>query len=133
MSLTIDSKRSSNLKPLDPHDTWSDDTAQHKAVLSSEADHVPAVHVDRIGAFPKAYVSLYAAAAMSHAHATKVDDETWFAEVRGLKGVYGEGESLEAAVNDLRDSLLPWLERKIAAGAEDLPEIDGYSLSLPRV
>lgn len=88
----------------------------------------PVVHVDRIEVgIPRLLVDQYVDAAMRHAFVQDLGADGWFAEIKGFKGVYGDGATRAAAIDDLRDALPGWVEFKLASGAE-VPDINGFSL-----
>lgn len=81
------------------------------------------VRVDRHMGIPVALIERYIEAAVRRAVVDRVDGR-WFAEVNSFEGVYGEGESRDGAIEDLRESLPMWIELKIRAGAS-LPKVNG--------
>ena len=53
---------------------------------------------------------------LSQAKYKILEDGSYFAEIPGLQGVWGSGESLEACREDLREILEEWLILKLKDG-----------------
>jgi predicted RNase H-like HicB family nuclease len=58
------------------------------------------------------------------------EDSKWFAEIPGFTGVWGEGDTQEQALEDLKDGLDDWLILKIEDEDRDLPVIAGIDLNV---
>jgi predicted RNase H-like HicB family nuclease len=63
-------------------------------------------------------ISQYVAAALERAHYRIVDDGTFAATVRGLKGVIATGPTLEACRRELAEVIEEWVLVRIARGLE---------------
>jgi predicted RNase H-like HicB family nuclease len=61
-----------------------------------------------------------------------LDDGTWFAEIDGFSGVWGNGKTVEECRQDLLEALQEWLILKLQDG-DPLPEINGVSLKISEV
>lgn len=125
MSLTLDFQRSSSLDPR-----------EHAVNYGIELINVrfaddPVVHVDRIRAgIPRILIDQYVDAAMRHAFVQDLGADGWFAEIKGFEGVYGDGATHDAAVEELEAALPGWVELKLSAGSA-VPDINGFSLPRP--
>ena len=60
---------------------------------------------------------------LSQAKYKILDDGSYFGEIPKLKGLWGEGKSLEACREDLREALEDWLVLKL----QDGDKIPGFS------
>ena len=76
--------------------------------------------------------SEYVEAAIRRAVYRQLEDETFFAEIPGFEGVWGNGGSIEDCRTDLRDALEGWLVLGLWEKDEALPVVDGLSL-VPRL
>jgi predicted RNase H-like HicB family nuclease len=74
--------------------------------------------------------SEYRHAAMRHAIYERQGSE-WFATVPDLPGLWGSGDTLEDAREDLLDSFDGWLDAHIKIGQHKPPVIDGVDLFAP--
>jgi predicted RNase H-like HicB family nuclease len=75
-----------------------------------------------------AILTAYIAAAMARARYKLLDDRTFFGEVPGLRGVWGNGKTLEACREELQEVLEDWLLLKLRDG-DDIPRIGRVQLS----
>lgn len=78
---------------------------------------------------PRSIVSLYAKRAEWHARVREVDPGVWVATVAGLDGAYGDGESAQAALDDLFEAVVGWVivRRRMRL---TIPPIDGLDLNV---
>ena len=60
-----------------------------------------------------------------------IEDGTYFGEIPGFDGVWGNGKTIEECRSDLIDSLEGWLILGLWDRDEALPEVEGISL-IPR-
>lgn len=74
--------------------------------------------------FNESLIRLYAAAARRHARTEDLGDDGWFAEVVGLEGVYGQGETRDEAEAELEVAIVAWVEIKLQHG-QPVPPMDG--------
>ena len=71
----------------------------------------------------------YCQKAIEKAEYKKLEDGTWFAELDGFKGVWGNGESVEACRKELITVLEEWIILKLR-DKDPLPEIDGLKIEI---
>jgi predicted RNase H-like HicB family nuclease len=60
------------------------------------------------------------------------EDSTWFAEIDGFEGVWGNGDTVEDCRTDLLEALEEWVILKLQDG-EQLPVVDGVAIKVPEV
>lgn len=122
------------IAPQPSHEAFTDANdmravpSQEKIVAFINAQ-TPRFHADRVGDLPGQLVHAYADSAVRHARAEQLDDDLWFASVFGLQGVWGEGSSAHAAIEELRQAIPGWvaIRREIKA---EIPPIEGFDLNL---
>jgi len=71
----------------------------------------------------------YCQKAIEKAEYKKLEDGTWFAELAGFKGVWGNGESVEACRKELITVLEEWIILKLR-DKDPLPEVDGLKIEI---
>jgi len=72
----------------------------------------------------------YIEAAMKHADYEMIEDEQrYYGEIQGFKGVYAAAENLETCRNELSEVLEEWIFFRIYNHL-DLPEVDGIRLQI---
>ena len=74
----------------------------------------------------------YIQAAMRRASYEKLEDGTFYGEVRGLSGVYGDGDTLEGCREELQSALEDWILFGLRNGAV-IPPLDQFDLNVARV
>ncbi len=74
-------------------------------------------------------LSKYCSVALQSAQYKKLDDGTWFAEINGFEGVWGNGLTIEESRQDLLEVLEEWLMIKIQDG-DQIPVIDGLEIKV---
>ncbi len=74
----------------------------------------------------------YCRKAIEEAQYKKLDDQTWFAELPGFKGVWANGNTIEECRNELISVLEEWLVLKLR-DKETIPQIDGMKLEIREV
>jgi len=74
----------------------------------------------------------YCEAALQYAQYKKLDDETWFSEINGFEGVWGNGVTIEECRRDLLEALEEWLILKLQ-DRDPLPVIDGIEIKVSEV
>lgn len=80
---------------------------------------------------PYALLEKYRAEAMKLALTRQLEDSgRRFAEIPSFVGLWGEGDSEEAAHGDLSGALEDWLLLKIERSDRDIPEISGINLNV---
>ena len=67
--------------------------------------------------------------AMEKAEYKQLEDGTWFAEIPGFEGVWGNGKTVEEACKDLWEVLEEWILLKIHDG-DVLPVMGGIELKI---
>jgi predicted RNase H-like HicB family nuclease len=73
----------------------------------------------------------YLNAALHSAQYKKLEDESWFAEVPGLDGVWANGESVEFCRQELLEVIEEWLILKLRDN-DDIPPINNTTIQIPR-
>jgi predicted RNase H-like HicB family nuclease len=74
----------------------------------------------------------YCETALKYAQYKKLDDGTWFAEIAGFEGVWGNGVTVEECRNDLISALEEWLIIKLQDG-DELPVVDDLEIKISEV
>lgn len=74
----------------------------------------------------------FARRAVQRATADQIETDHWFAEVAGLRGVWGDGPTPESARESLEESILAWVELKLRRG-EGLPVLDTPNIELSQL
>jgi predicted RNase H-like HicB family nuclease len=72
----------------------------------------------------------YIRAAMQRAEYEKLEDGTYYGEIPGLQGVWGNSGSLEGCRQELQEVLEDWILLGIRLG-HHLPVLDGIDLNAP--
>ena len=72
-------------------------------------------------------LTAYITAAMGRARYRLLDDGTYFGEIRGLQGVWGNAKTLEACRAELQEVLEDWLIVKLRDG-DPIPRIGRVQL-----
>ena len=72
-------------------------------------------------------ISEYIQAAMRRAQYELLEDNTFYAEILGLDGVFANAETLEACRAQLQEVLEGWIVLGLRLG-HDLPALDGIKL-----
>lgn len=71
----------------------------------------------------------YIQAALTRGRYKRLDDQSWFAEIPGLEGVWANADTVEACRAELAEVLEEWLLLKIY-DHDEIPELDGLDLSV---
>lgn len=71
----------------------------------------------------------YIQSAMHRASYEILEDQTFYAEIPGLEGVYANAETLEQCRDQLREVLEGWIILGLRMGQE-IPELDGINLNV---
>ena len=74
----------------------------------------------------------YCQKAIEKAEYKKLEDDTWYAEVPGFKGVWANGKSVEECRKELISVLEEWIILKLR-DKDPLPEIDGLTVEIKEV
>ncbi len=74
-------------------------------------------------------LSKYCQKALEKAEYKKLDDDTWFAEIKGFVGVWGNGITIEECRQDLLEVLEEWIILKLQDG-DSLPVIDEIEIKV---
>ena len=74
-------------------------------------------------------IRAYARAAASRAVVEEIEPNQWFADVKELAGVWGEGDTKDAAIANFEQSVVAWVEVKSKRGVA-VPSLDGIILNL---
>jgi len=77
-------------------------------------------------------LSDYIQKALEKAQYKKLDDETWFAEIPGFKGVWANAGTVEECRRELLEVLEEWMILKIRDG-DPIPEIEGVGIRIKEV
>lgn len=82
------------------------------------------------GTLPTGLIDRYVLNAMLRASLEQMEDGRYFAEVPGLQGVWADGDSEQAAYNELHETLQAWLKLKIDHADRDIPKIAEIDLNV---
>jgi predicted RNase H-like HicB family nuclease len=74
----------------------------------------------------------YCQKAIEKAEYKKLEDDTWYAEVPGFKGVWSNGKSVEECRRELITVLEEWIILKLR-DKDPIPEIDGLTVEIKEV
>ncbi len=96
-------------------------------VQPCEADLDP--HVAAASSVVERLVEQYAMLAVKHARCKRRDDGTYYADVVFLRGAWAEGDSPEAARDELRSVIESWALLKIEHHDGDIPPLEGLDLN----
>lgn len=99
--------------------TWTIEETMHDGIVST----------DDVEGIPRPLVDLYVDIAVRHALVREVDPGVWVATVAGLEGAWGDGESPDDAVSELREAIVGWVAVKRRVGATDIPLMEGIDLN----
>jgi predicted RNase H-like HicB family nuclease len=69
--------------------------------------------------------------ALRRASYSRLEDGSWCAEVRGLRGVIATGDTVEACRADLESVVEGWIILRVAKGLS-IPPLDGARIRVPR-
>lgn len=78
---------------------------------------------------PESLIEAYVNIAHSHRRSEQMDDGRWFAEVVGLQGAWGEGDTEAQASEELLDAIHGWVHFKIERGHDNIPPMEGIDLN----
>ncbi len=76
-------------------------------------------------------ITRYVAHALERAHYRVLEDGTFTATVRGLRGVIGTRATLEACRGDLAEVIEEWVLVRVARGLA-IPALDGATIKVRR-
>lgn len=71
----------------------------------------------------------YCEAALKRTQYKQLEDNSWFAEIEGFEGVWGNGDTVEECRTDLLEVLEEWILLKLRDG-DRLPIVDGLELKI---
>ena len=71
----------------------------------------------------------YCQKAVEKAEYKKLEDDTWFAEMPGFKGVWSNGKTVEECRRELLTVLEEWIILKLRDG-DSIPEVDGVRVQI---
>ena len=71
----------------------------------------------------------YIREAMRLAHYELMENGRFFATIPVLKGLWGEGLTLEACREELQSTLEDWIMLKVRFGDKDFPELGGIDIN----
>ena len=71
----------------------------------------------------------YCQKAVEKAEYKRLDDNTWFAEIPTLRGVWANGKTVEECRKELISVLEEWIILKLR-DSDPLPEIDGITVQI---
>ncbi|HEY9767023.1 MAG TPA: type II toxin-antitoxin system HicB family antitoxin [Coleofasciculaceae cyanobacterium] len=74
----------------------------------------------------------YCEKALRQAQYKTLEDSTWFAEIDGFEGVWGNGDTVEDCRTDLLEALEEWVILKLQDG-EQLAVVDGVAIKVSEV
>lgn len=84
------------------------------------------------GPYTRFMISEYVSKALKKAAYKQIKDGTWFGEIRGFRGVWANGPSIEHCRNELIEVLEEWLLLKIR-DRDPIPLIGGSALRIKKV
>ena len=71
----------------------------------------------------------YIEKALQKAEYKKLNDGSWFAEIPGFEGVWGNGETVEKCRIELQEVLEEWLLLKLTDG-DPIPSLEGIEIKV---
>lgn len=71
----------------------------------------------------------YCEAALKQTQYKQLEDKSWFAEIEGFEGVWGNGDTVEECRTDLLEVLEEWILLKLRDG-DILPIVNGVELKI---
>ena len=71
----------------------------------------------------------YARATLEKAEYKRLEDETWFAEIQGFKGIWANGQTVEECRRELIEVLEEWLLLKLKDG-DSVPSVGGIDINV---
>jgi predicted RNase H-like HicB family nuclease len=74
----------------------------------------------------------YCQKVLEKAEYKKLEDGTWFAEIPNFRGVWANGETVEACRKELVTVLEEWIILKLR-DRDAIPEVDGFGLEITEV
>lgn len=74
----------------------------------------------------------YIEKALERAEYKRLDDQTWFAEIPGFKGVWANGATVERCRKELSEVLEEWVLLKLRDN-DPIPVIDGIEIKIAEV
>jgi predicted RNase H-like HicB family nuclease len=74
----------------------------------------------------------YCEKALQQAKYKTLEDGTWFSEIDGFEGVWGNGGTVEECRTDLLEALEEWVILKLQDG-DPLPVVDGVAIKVSEV
>ncbi len=72
-------------------------------------------------------LTTYIQSAMKHAKYEILEDQTFYGEIAGFRGVYANADTLEMCREELQSALEGWIILGLRMG-HPLPEVDGVCL-----
>jgi predicted RNase H-like HicB family nuclease len=78
---------------------------------------------------PVQLIRRYAMLAAWRAETERLDDGSWYAEIRGFPGVWAQGNSEREALKELESVVRDWVLLKVVDQDNDLPIIDEIDLN----
>lgn len=79
---------------------------------------------------PVQLIEKYARLAAQRGQVERLEDGSWYAEIRGFPGVWAQGNSEEDVLRELKAVVRDWTLLKIEDRDRDLPEIDTLNLNV---
>ena len=73
-------------------------------------------------------LEVYASNAVKHATVENLEDGTYYAEVSDLSGVWSNAGSKEDALQELKETIIEWLEMKVEDEDDDIPVLNNLNL-----
>lgn len=112
--------------PIESVGTWENSETSESTVFAD-----PHVKIEDVEGLPISLVERYADVALRHAVIREVDPGVMLATVAGLEGAWGDGDTPEEAMKELREGIIGWVAVKRRVGV-DIPPMEGIDLNLPR-
>jgi predicted RNase H-like HicB family nuclease len=79
---------------------------------------------------PVQLINRYANRAARRAHSERLEDGSWYAEIRNFPGVWAQSDTKEGAIQEIEAVIRDWALLKIQDEDKDLPIIDEIDLNV---
>ena len=83
-----------------------------------------------MGRLRSALIDRYVASQLRRAVIEDLGEEGLYAEIPGLRGLWADGDTVDAVRVELEDALRSWLNVKIAHCDGDIPQVDQINLNV---
>ena len=97
-------------------------------VVPNPAEDAPNDHYEGVR-YADFLVAKWVREAFRHARTRMLEADTWVADVAGIPGPWGDGETEQDALGVLKDVLSDWVYLKIEEHDQDIPVLTGINLN----